>query len=109
MNWETLLDFSNPEEILIRGTRVAIEIVLDDYLNGFSPEEIAARYRTLALAQVYAVITYYLQNQTDVDSYLEDWRAHAESSWRHHRDSTTGTTKRLRQIKQARSLEKQAA
>ena len=36
---------------------MGLETVLDDYLNGASPEEIAARYRTLTLEQVYATIT----------------------------------------------------
>ncbi|MEA3341849.1 MAG: DUF433 domain-containing protein, partial [Chloroflexota bacterium] len=57
---ENYFDFASPADIRIKGTRVGIEIVLDDYLDGASPEEIAARYRTLTLEQVYATITYYL-------------------------------------------------
>lgn len=109
MTWETYLDFSNPQEIRIRGTRVAIEIVLDDYLSGFSPEEIAARYRSLTLTQVYAVITYYLQHQSEVDTYLEAWRTQAESAWQRRRNHPSAAEKRLRQIKQRRMLEKKAA
>ncbi|MBM4467809.1 MAG: DUF433 domain-containing protein, partial [Chloroflexi bacterium] len=63
MELENYFDFLNADDIRIKGTRVGIETVLDDYLNGASPEEIAARYRTLTLEQVYATITYYLRNQ----------------------------------------------
>ena len=81
MELENYFDFLNADDIRIKGTRVGIETVLDDYLEGASPEEIAARYRTLTLEQVYATITYYLRNQEEVDEYLERWRAYAEAAW----------------------------
>ena len=51
MELEDYSDFVHRDDIRIHGTRVGIETVLDDYLAGASPEEIAARYRTLALEQ----------------------------------------------------------
>ena len=56
MELKSYFDFQSPEDIRIKGTRIGIEIVLDDYLEGASPEEIAARYRYLTLDQVYATI-----------------------------------------------------
>lgn len=53
-------EIQSGNDIRIRGTRVGIETVLLDFLEGFSPEEIAVRYRSLTLEQVYATITYYL-------------------------------------------------
>ena len=61
---ENYFEFLSPDDIRIKGTRVGIETVLDDYLGGASPEEIAARYRTLTLEQVYATITYYLHDRS---------------------------------------------
>jgi uncharacterized protein (DUF433 family) len=78
---EEYFDFLSPDDIRIKGTRVGIETVLDDYLGGASPEEIAARYRTLTLEQVYATITYYLHRQEEIDSYLDRWRAYTEAAW----------------------------
>ncbi len=52
---------------------MGIETVVGDYLAGASPEEIAARYRTLALEQVYAAMTYYWHNQAEIDAYLADY------------------------------------
>ncbi|MEA3349608.1 MAG: DUF433 domain-containing protein [Chloroflexota bacterium] len=82
MNWKTYFDFLSEDDIRIKGTRVGIETVLDDYLNASSPEEIAARYRTLTLEQVYATITYYLQNQEEIDAYLKQYREYTETAWR---------------------------
>ena len=81
MNLEDYFDFLSPEDIRIKGTRIGVEIVIDDYLNGASPEEIAARYRTLSLEQVYAAILYYLHHQEQVEAYLEAWRQHVERDW----------------------------
>jgi len=65
----------------LKGTRVGIETVIDDYLNAMSPEEISVRYPPLTLEQVYATITFYLHNQREVDQYLERWRRYAEQEW----------------------------
>jgi uncharacterized protein (DUF433 family) len=78
---ENYFDFLSPDDIRIKGTRIGIETVLDDYLGGSSPEEIAARYRTLTLEQVYATITYYLHKRKEIDEYLERWRAYTEAAW----------------------------
>ena len=74
MELESFFEFLSEDDIRIKGTRVGIETVLDDYLTGASPEEIAARYRSLSLEQVYATITYYLHHRLKVDAYLEAWR-----------------------------------
>jgi len=66
MEWNRTFDFLSADDIRIKGTRVGIETVSDDYLNSASPEEIAVRYRTLTLEQVYAPITYSLHNQKEV-------------------------------------------
>jgi uncharacterized protein (DUF433 family) len=64
------------ERIRLKGHRIAIEHILDPYLQGDSPERIFQSFRhTLTLEKVYATITYYLQNRARVDEYL---RRHAE-------------------------------
>jgi uncharacterized protein (DUF433 family) len=49
MEVEHYFEVLSPEDIRIKGTRIGIETVLEDYLEGASPEEIAARYRNLTL------------------------------------------------------------
>ena len=78
---EIYFDFLSPDDIRIKGTRVGIETVLDDYLRGASPEEIVTRYRTLTLEQVYATITHYLDKQEEIDNYLKRWQAYTEAAW----------------------------
>ena len=81
VTFDNYLQILDPDTIRVRGTRIGIEIILDDYLDGASPEEIAARYRTLTLEQVYATITYYLHNQAEIDVYLQRWRAYVDRAW----------------------------
>lgn len=103
MQLERYFDLLGADDIRIKGTRVGIETVLDDYLSGASPEEIAARYRTLTLEQVYATITYYLRNQREVDEYLERWRAYTEAAWQEQQRHPSPVVRRLRELK-ARSM-----
>lgn len=97
MELQDYFDFLSTDDIRIKGTRVGIETVLDDYLSGVSPEEIVARYRTLTLEQVYATITYYLRNQEEVDEYLERWRAYAEAAWREQQRNPPEFVRELRE------------
>lgn len=64
--------------IKIAGTRIGLDIVVEEYNAGVSPEEIAYNYPSLTLANIYAVITYYLQNKHDVDEYIEQLDQKAE-------------------------------
>lgn len=99
MQLESYFEFLDEDDIRIKGTRVGIETVLDDYLRGSSPEEIAARYRSLSLEQVYATITYYLHNQAQVDAYLEAWRRYTDQAWQEWERNPSEVVKRLRQLK----------
>lgn len=51
-------------------TRVRLETVLTAFQQGSTPETIAFKYPALTLADIYAVITYYLQHQEAVEAYL---------------------------------------
>jgi uncharacterized protein (DUF433 family) len=66
--------------IRVAGTRIGLDIVVEEYNAGMSPEEIAYNYPTLTLANTYAVITYYLQNKSDVDDYIETLNQQAEKT-----------------------------
>jgi len=71
MDLESYFDFVSDKAIRLKGTRIGIERILDDYELGTTPEEIVIRYPSLSLQQVYAAITYYLANRKAVDAYLE--------------------------------------
>jgi uncharacterized protein (DUF433 family) len=55
----------------IGGTKVkVIEVVLDKIANGWSPEEIHFQHPDLSLAQIHAALTYYYENQTQLDEQI---------------------------------------
>lgn len=55
----------------VGGTRVTLDTIVIAFLMGVTAEEIVLRYPSLKLADVYAVFSYYLQHQADVDAYLQ--------------------------------------
>ena len=52
-------------------TRVSLDSVIFAFDDGATPEEIVQQYPTLDLAEVYAVVSYYLQHRAEVEGYLE--------------------------------------
>jgi uncharacterized protein (DUF433 family) len=54
----------------IVGTSVTLDAVVAVYRAGHTAEEIARHYSSLQLADVYAVLTYYLRHQLEVDNYI---------------------------------------
>jgi uncharacterized protein (DUF433 family) len=59
-------------------TRVSLDSVIAAFNEGATAEEIVQQYDVLSLADVYAVIAYYLGNQNQVDAYLSGRRAQRE-------------------------------
>ena len=57
--------------IRIGGTRVTLDTVVAAFNEGATAEEIVSQYPTLSLADVYAVISYYLRRQPEVEAYLQ--------------------------------------
>jgi uncharacterized protein (DUF433 family) len=55
----------------IGGTKVKVtEIVLDKMAYGWSPEEIHFQHPHLSLAQIHGALTYYYENQSDLDAQI---------------------------------------
>jgi uncharacterized protein (DUF433 family) len=54
----------------VRGTRVTLETVWAAFSEGATAEEIAQRYPSISLADVYQVIGYCLRHSSEVDTYL---------------------------------------
>src|SRR5262245_40012006 len=62
----------------VTGTRIPLERIVEHYRAGESPEAIVEAFDTLRLADVYAVISYYLDHKEEVDGYLRDMEKKAE-------------------------------
>lgn len=56
--------------IRVGGTRVTLDSVVGSFRSGATAEEIAQQFPTLALADIYQVIAYYLQHTGEVEAYL---------------------------------------
>ena len=74
--------------VRVSDTRVTLDTVIGAFLMGVVPDEIATRYPSVSLADIYAVISYYLRHQMDVDQYLqaraelaEEVRKKIEARW----------------------------
>ena len=77
MQFEDYFDVLRPDDIRLRGHRIGIESILYAYIHeARTPEEIAARFPTLRLDQVYATILYYLRDKERLDAYLSEWLEH---------------------------------
>lgn len=109
MQLENYFDFLGEDDIRIRGTRIGIETVLEDYLEGSSPEEIAARYRGLSMEQVYATITYYWHGRDQVEKYLQEWRDYADRAAREREQHPSDVIKRLRKVREQQGLTRSVA
>lgn len=59
------------EIIRVGGTRVTLDMVVAAFNDGATAEEILQQYPFLDLADVYAVIGYYLQQRPEVEAYLQ--------------------------------------
>jgi uncharacterized protein (DUF433 family) len=57
--------------VRVCGSRIPIDTIVNCFNNGESPEGIILAFPALKLADVYAIIAYYLQHQAEVDAYVE--------------------------------------
>jgi uncharacterized protein (DUF433 family) len=64
--------------ILVGKTRVTLDTVVSVFTQGASAEEIASRYPSLHLADIYATIAFYLNHQSEVDAYIQQRRQQSQ-------------------------------
>lgn len=74
---KTISIFSHPTTFEIKGHRIGIESVLYEYIyRSQTPEEIADRFPTLTLEEIYATNLYYLHNEQEIHDYMTKWIEH---------------------------------
>lgn len=64
--------------IRIDNTRVLLEFVIRAYQAGLNAEQIAERFDTLELADIHAVLAYYLRHRSEIKDYLRRRQAESE-------------------------------
>jgi uncharacterized protein (DUF433 family) len=62
----------------VSGTRVLLDLIVEAYRLGETPEHIVQMYTTLTLDQVYLAIGYYLRHRETVDDYIRQMDAEGE-------------------------------
>ena len=95
----------------VLGTRVPLEFVIWSHKQGMHPGEIVDRYPTLELADVYAVIAYYLRNSEEVETYLQEADEAAEKAYAEWQATNPdpGFRERVRARQKAMQKERQAS
>jgi uncharacterized protein (DUF433 family) len=63
--------------VRVGNSRITLDLVVEQYENGMTPEDIVRAYDSLELADVYETLAYYLRHKEDVDAYLKQRQADA--------------------------------
>src|SRR5437016_13963101 len=59
--------------------RISLDLVVEQYENGMTPEDMVRAYDALLLADVHAVIAYYLRRRDEVRAYMKRRQEEAEA------------------------------
>src|SRR6478672_9991772 len=73
------LRWDEGDVIRVGTSRISLDLVVEQYENGATPEDMVRAYDTLVLADVYAVIAYYLRHRDEVRAYLKRRKEEATS------------------------------
>ncbi len=65
--------------IHVSGTRVPLDTLVTAFNQGASPEENVQQYPSVPLPDVYAVSSFYLHRQSEMEGYLEQRRRQSET------------------------------
>ena len=65
--------------VRVGASRISLDLVVEQYENGMMPEDLVRVYDTLALADVHAVIAYYLRHRDEVQTYMKRREEEAEA------------------------------
>ena|SRR5436305_1386833 len=104
MQFDDYFTFLGPDDIRIKGHRIGIESILYEYIHrGQTAEQIAERFPTVTLEQVYATILYYLHNKEQVSNYVAEWLEDARQKREEQSKKNSPFVERLRRLKAERT------
>lgn len=99
MDLRDYFEFISGTEIRIKGHRIYIDDVLEEYLRYKSPEELLYRFPTLNLEKIHAVLLYYEANKAEVEAYILRVRAYREEAYQKWLE-TEGASPRIVELRQ---------
>jgi len=65
--------------VRIGKTRISLDVIVEQYASGMTPEDMVRAYDTLDLADVYAVVAYILRHPDEVRAYIDRRGKEAEA------------------------------
>lgn len=64
--------------LMVPGTCISLDVLVAAFNRGKTPEAIHVGYESVSLADVYAIIAYYLRHRGEVESYLAEQQRHGD-------------------------------
>ncbi len=105
MKLEDYFDFLAADDIRLKGSRIGIESVLYEYIyRKQTAEQLADRFPTLELEQIYSTILFYLHNREKVEAYLLDGLNFSREMREKQAKNPSPAVSRLRKLKDEKSL-----
>jgi uncharacterized protein (DUF433 family) len=74
--------------VRVGNSRILLDLIIQEYENGMTPEDMVRAYDSLELSDVHGAIAYYLRHETEVKAYL-DYRHEAAASLKTKIESQT--------------------
>lgn len=104
MDLNTLFEGSLGSSLRLRGTRIGIDIIVDAYHRGLSPEQVVHLYHpALTLEQVHGAFTDYLHNRETVDEYCQRLEQFVAEARREQDTNPPEAVRRFRELKRRRT------
>jgi len=87
-----VLNAWNDGTIRVGSTRVLLELVIHQFKQGSTAEQIQHSFPSLTLREVYGAVYYYLEHTADVEEYLTTQETQAQVQERTVREAQVSTT-----------------
>jgi uncharacterized protein (DUF433 family) len=82
----------------VAGTRVYLDSIVYDFLDGMSPDSIAENFPVLTLEDIFGALAFYLAHREEVDAYLRETDAQFESLQNRLRTEYPRLNKKLEEL-----------
>jgi uncharacterized protein (DUF433 family) len=108
MNWPQLppcpfLEFLAPDDVRVKGTRIDLSLIVDEYLSGRDAEDLVSDYPSLDLERVFGVLSYYMGNREPVEQYAACVRQRADERYQAYlKEPPSPVVERLRALRHAK-------
>jgi uncharacterized protein (DUF433 family) len=60
-------------------SRITLDLIVGQYENGMTPEDMVRAYDSLTLADAFSVVAYYLRHRDEVRAYLKEREEEADA------------------------------